>query len=32
MKMLNHSNAAVTQVYIGITDQDVEKAMMNVKF
>ncbi|MBU3895276.1 tyrosine-type recombinase/integrase [Serratia rubidaea] len=32
MKMLNHSNAAVTQAYIGITDQDVEKAMMNVRF
>ncbi|MHA7848250.1 tyrosine-type recombinase/integrase [Serratia sp. D1N4] len=32
MKMLNHSNAAVTQAYIGITDQDVERAMMDVKF
>jgi len=31
MKMLNHSNAAVTQAYIGITDRDVERAMMDVK-
>jgi integrase len=32
MKMLNHSSAAATQAYIGISDSDVEKAMMNVKF
>lgn len=31
MKMLNHSSAATTQAYIGITDRDVEKAMMDVR-
>ncbi|CAI1114694.1 tyrosine-type recombinase/integrase [Serratia quinivorans] len=32
MKMLNHSSAATTQAYIGITDNDVSKAMMEVDF
>ncbi len=32
MKMLNHSSAATTQAYIGITDSDVSKAMMEVDF
>lgn len=32
MKMLNHSSAATTQAYIGITDSDVSKAMMDVDF
>lgn len=32
MKMLNHSSAATTQAYIGITDNDVSKAMMDVDF